>query len=213
VFLAAGPSDQKLEDVILDNLALHFGLEGQLHAPQGTMPQQAAAVRQGALTAALGSDALRGGRLVAAAARRLNLTRRAVKSAIARSARQDASSWGAVQRAQRKDAITEETKQLVRDFWKSPQVSRESSSSKEVLRKRGCAVPQLARLHWQEMCNLQVYKKFRVAHPDVDIGLRMFEQLKPWNVRRKRRWVRYGAVVHWLECTKLILKCRAWNML
>lgn len=153
--LIADPSVEKMGSIILNNLAQQFASEGQLHAARGTMQHQLAAVRQSALTAGLGSDALRRGRLVAATARRLNLTSRAVKSTIARSVDQDASKWGSVQREQRSDAKSEAVKQLVREFWMSPLVARESSSSKEVVRKRGSAVPQQARLFWLEMCNLQ----------------------------------------------------------
>jgi hypothetical protein len=189
VILAAGTKEATLEKIVTENLAAQLKDNTALKSVRGTLPKQLAGVHQAVVTAALGSDQIKDQRLVSAAAQRFGVDRRRIQAALDRRKLQNASSWGQVYRKRRSDSLSDEIKAKVQDFWRSPKVARESSSSKHVVTKQHNGERIQARLFWQECTNLEVYKKFRKDHPTVQVGLRSFEKLKPWNVRRKQRQV------------------------
>ena len=107
-----------------------------------------------------------------------------------------------LRRKKRKDALPESTKNLVRSFWMSENVSREVPLKKRV--KKGGQPPFLL-----ECTYLEAFRKFTASHPDVSIGYCKFVQLKPCNVMLMKALER--VVCCCIKCENVKLKTKALN--
>ena len=95
-------------------------------------------------------------------------------------------SWLAMKRKTRQDAITEETKELVYDYWKSV-VSRLTGNKKDVVRKRVAVKTWVEHpKHVLEKTQTEPYVELTSMHPEIKISQRKFENLKPFFVKGAR---------------------------
>ena len=86
-------------------------------------------------------------------------------------------------RKTRSDAVSEDTKKTVFDFWCSPSISRTSSNKKDVKRMR--IAPNMYSSHQiqiLEKTQTEAYLEFRTKHPNIKISQRLFESYKPYFV-------------------------------
>ncbi|XP_068689864.1 uncharacterized protein [Montipora foliosa] len=93
------------------------------------------------------------------------------------------SCWLAKKRQTRRDALSDETKKLVYDFW-TQSVSRPTGNKNEVLRKRVRPKESIEHpKHVLEVTQTEAFQKFQKEHPNVKIKQRKFESLKPFFVK------------------------------
>lgn len=90
-------------------------------------------------------------------------------------------------RKTRSDAVTEDTKRIVFDFWCSPSISRTSSNKKDIKRMR--IAPNTFsshQIHLLEKTQTEAYLEFKCKHPEINISQRLFENYKPFFVKPVR---------------------------
>lgn len=89
----------------------------------------------------------------------------------------------AKKRETRRDALSEDTKKLVYDFW-THSASRPTENKNDIMRKRvGPKVSVEHPKHVLELTQTEAFQKFTKEHPNVKIGQRKFETLKPFSVK------------------------------
>ena len=102
-----------------------------------------------------------------------------------------------VKKKKRKGVISDDVADAVRDFWWSPEVSRQLPLKKRV--KKG--VP----LHLLECSYSAAYLRFKAQHPNIKIGYVKFLHLRPKNVRHMRASERIICCCIKCENVKLLL--------
>ena len=86
-------------------------------------------------------------------------------------------------RKKRKDAISEESKKIIYDFWKSPQISRPTGNKKDMKRQRIAPKEYIEHtIQILEKTQTEAYIEFKDQHPDINVSQRAFESLKPFYV-------------------------------
>lgn len=100
-------------------------------------------------------------------------------------------------------AVPGRAKAVIMEFWKSPEISKESPLKKGV--KNGLPTYLL------QMTYQSAFRRFRKTHPDINIGYVKFIALKPANVRHMRRQER--EVCCCVSCENPKLKLNALNKL
>ena len=92
-----------------------------------------------------------------------------------------------IHRQKRKDALTAEAQEAIKRSWKAN--TRVYNNCRAVVgrRRKGCT-PEAKQL--KEESNTELYKKLKIAHPDIRVGQRMFEMLMPHNIRRMKERLR-----------------------
>ena len=117
------------------------------------------------------------------------MDRRSIKSGIEKRERilkGEEPSWLATKRKTRWDAVTEETKEIVYDYWKLI-ASRPTGNKKDLIRKRvGVKTWVEHPKHVLEKTQTEAYVEFTAMHPDIKISQRKFENLKPFFVKGAR---------------------------
>ena len=117
------------------------------------------------------------------------LDRRSIKSGIEKREKilkGEEPSWLATERKTRRDAISEETKEVVYDYWKLV-ASRPTGNKKDVTRKRvGVKTWVEHAKHVLEKTQTEAYIEFTSMHPEIKISQRKFENLKPYFVKGAR---------------------------
>jgi hypothetical protein len=86
-------------------------------------------------------------------------------------------------RKTRTDAVSENVKRTVFDFWCSPSVSRTSSNKKDIKRMR--ISPKTYSSHqiqFLEKTQTEAYLEFKSKYPEIIISQRLFENYKPFFV-------------------------------
>ena len=86
-------------------------------------------------------------------------------------------------RKTRTDAVSENVKRTVFDFWCSPSVSRTSSNKKDIKRMR--ISPKTYSSHqiqFLEKTQTEAYLEFKSKYPEIKISQRLFENYKPFFV-------------------------------
>ena len=116
--------------------------------------------------------------LASSAASTLGVNRRRIAMAIQRRAialSNTESAWTYTQRKTRSDAINEEVKRTVFDFWCSPGISRRTGNKKDVKRKQ-LGPDDYAEHEKQitEKTQREIYIEFKNKHPEIEIGQRAF---------------------------------------
>ena len=116
----------------------------------------------------------------------LSLDRRSISKSIEKRAKilkGEEACWLAKKRQTRRDALSEETKKLVYDFW-AHSVSRPTGNKNDVMRKRVERKVSIEHpKHVLEVTQTEAFQKFQTEHPDVKIKQRKFESLKPFFVK------------------------------
>lgn len=117
------------------------------------------------------------------------LDRRSIKSGIEKREmilKGEEPSWLETKRKTRRDAVTEETKEVVYDYWKMV-ASRPTGNKKDLIRKRvGVKTWVEHPKHVLEKTQTEAYVEFASMHPEIKISQRKFENLKPYFVRGAR---------------------------
>ncbi len=88
--------------------------------------------------------------------------------------------WKEKPRQHRKDRLSEVKRDQVRNFFRSPEVSREFPDKKKVLRIKNddgteTVIPKRSMTSTTKVA----YDTFKQLHPDIKIGLTLFKKLKP----------------------------------
>lgn len=95
-------------------------------------------------------------------------------------------SWLATKRKTRRDAVKEQTKEVVYDYWKL-EASRPTGNKKGLIRKRvGVKTWVEHPKHVLEKTQTEAYVEFTSIHPEIKISQRKFENLKPSFVKGAR---------------------------
>jgi hypothetical protein len=119
-------------------------------------------------------------------ARKLGLPRRRLSGGTrirTRVLHSDRASYTETVRKVRSDAVSDTVKQLVYDYWISSETSRPTGNKADVKRKRIALKTYVSHpIHVLEKSQTEVYEDFKVKYPDVTIGQRSFESLKPYFV-------------------------------
>lgn len=90
-------------------------------------------------------------------------------------------------RVKRQDALPSKVCTMVSKFWQDN--TRVSPIAKEVVRKRVAAKHWITHpAHHLMESQLSLYTRFTEEHPSVILGLRSFEALKPWYVKRLKEF-------------------------
>ena len=114
------------------------------------------------------------------------LDRRSIKSGIGKRERilkGEEASWLATERKTRRDAVTEDTKEVVYDYWKL-MASRPTGNKKDLVRKRVAVKTWVEHpKHVLEKTQTEAYVEFTSMHPEIKISQRKFENLKPFFVK------------------------------
>lgn len=86
-----------------------------------------------------------------------------------------------VQRKTRSDAISNDTKKLVHNFWLDPDNSRPSPNKNDIKRVR-IAPKQFSKhtVHILDKTQTEIFNDFKVKYPDISMSQRTFERLKPF---------------------------------
>ena len=100
-------------------------------------------------------------------------------------------------RKKRKDAISDDTKEVVADFWRSSEISRILPLKKRA--KKGKPTYLL------EHTYTAAYRMYKAKHPNTKIGYCTFIKLKPGNVRQIRYKERMVCCCKMCENCKLML--------
>lgn len=96
----------------------------------------------------------------------------------------EASAWDFTTRKTRSDSIDEKTKKVVYDFWLSPGISHPTGNKSDIKRERlGPKVYTSHMVHVLEKTQTEAYVEFISKFPEIKIGQRSFEKLKPYFVR------------------------------
>ncbi|GAQ89961.1 hypothetical protein KFL_005820050 [Klebsormidium nitens] len=151
---------------------------------RGTHSADETAARHAILAASTGSPVTRQ-RLQRAYSKVLRQPRTKVATAISRRGQLDRGGgfWALTKRARRKDGISEAIKELVIAYW--ARKTRVSPNRKDVVRHRTAPNRYDTHpAHLLEISQAELYQKFQEDHPEVKIGERSFEVLKPWFVRK-----------------------------
>lgn len=112
-----------------------------------------------------------------------------------------------INRRKRKDALSEETKKLIYNFWLSPEISRLTGNKKDVKRVR--TGPKLYASHSiqiLEKTQTEAYLAFKEKYPDIKISQRSFESLKPFFVIPVRQKDRMTCCCRICVETKMLFK-------
>ncbi|KAK3753750.1 hypothetical protein QZH41_005245 [Actinostola sp. cb2023] len=120
----------------------------------------------------------------------------------------DETCWLETKRKVRVDAMKEEEKQLIYDYW-AMQASRPTGSKNEKIRKRLGKGKYLEHAkHVLEKTQTECFKEFQILHPEVKVKQRKFEQLKPFFVKGARERDRQSCLCRkHVECKMLFDSC------
>jgi len=120
----------------------------------------------------------------------------------------DEACWLNTKRNVRSDAIKEEDKRIIYDYW-TLQASRPTGSKKDKVRQRIGKKEYLEHSkHILEKTQTECYKEFQGLHPEIKIKQRRFEQLKPFFVTGARERDRQSCLCRkHVECKLVFDSC------
>ncbi|XP_062600261.1 uncharacterized protein LOC134261881 [Saccostrea cucullata] len=99
----------------------------------------------------------------------------------------DAACWNFTNRKTRSDAINDDHKKIVYNFWTSPGISRPTGNKNDVKRMRTGRKQFVSHaLYVLEKTQTEVYIEFKEMNPQIKISQRAFEKLKPFFVQHVR---------------------------
>ena len=115
-------------------------------------------------------------------------------------------SWLYLERKTRGDAISQEDKQLVFNYW-TYEASRPTGDKKDVLRKRTGKKEYIEHAkHVLEKTQTEAFLEFQAIHPDVKIKQRKFESLKPFFIRAAKEKDRRSCLCRKHVETQIVFK-------
>ena len=96
----------------------------------------------------------------------------------------ETSCWEYTKRKTRCDAIDDSLKEKIYKFWMSPQISRPTGNKNDVKRHRVGPKSYISHpIYILEKTQTEVYCEFKESNPDIKIGQRSFETIKPFFVK------------------------------
>ena len=120
----------------------------------------------------------------------------------------DEACWIVAKRKVRMDAVKEEDKRLIYDYW-THQASRPTGSKKDKMRQRvrkGEYVEHAK--HVLEKTQTECFKEFQQLHPEIKIKQRKFEEMKPFFVKGASERDRQSCLCRkHVECKILFESC------
>ena len=138
----------------------------------------------------ISGEAVSNARLGTKIAKRLNINRGRVSKGFqhrTKILRGEKRCWTYTECKTRSDALSEEVRKLVHNFWAGPEVSHRTGNKKDTIRKR--IAPKVYVQHEKqilEMTQTEVFLAYKRKYPDVKIGQRAFEKCKPCYVTPPR---------------------------
>jgi len=119
----------------------------------------------------------------------VNLNERSISKAIKTREtilKTDKANWLYIKRKVRKDALSEENKKKIFNYW-SVTASRPTGDKKDFLKKRVGKKEYLRHAkHVLEKTQSEAYQEFKELHPEVTVKQRKFESLKPFFVKQAK---------------------------
>lgn len=119
----------------------------------------------------------------------INLNDRSISKAIKTREeilKDDKASWLYIKRKVRKDALSEENKKKIFNYW-SNTASRPTGDKKDFTKKRIGKKEYIRHAkHVLEKTQTEAYQEFKELHPEVTVKQRKFESLKPFFVKQAR---------------------------
>ncbi|CAG2251770.1 MAO [Mytilus edulis] len=95
----------------------------------------------------------------------------------------EVSAWTFTSRKTRSDALSEDIKRKIYEYWISPDNSPPTANKNDIKRERlGPKVYTSHMKHVLEKTQTEVYISFKEKYPDLNISQRLFERLKPYFV-------------------------------
>ncbi|VDI61408.1 Hypothetical predicted protein, partial [Mytilus galloprovincialis] len=95
----------------------------------------------------------------------------------------EVSAWTFTSRKTRSDAVSEDIKRKIYEYWISPDNSRPTANKNDIKRERlGPKIYTSHMKHVLEKTQTEVYISFKEKYPDLKISQRLFERLKPYFV-------------------------------
>lgn len=87
----------------------------------------------------------------------------------------DKSCFEITKRKTRNDAVFEDVKKTIFDFWCSPSISRTTSNKKDIKRMRlGPKIYSSHQIQLLEKTQTEAYLEFKTKHPEIKISQRLF---------------------------------------
>ncbi|XP_063425376.1 uncharacterized protein LOC134708659 [Mytilus trossulus] len=104
----------------------------------------------------------------------------------------ESSAWALTQQKTRKDSISEETKKTVYNFWLSDGISHPTGNKSDIKRERlGPNFYTSHMTHVLEKTQTDAYLDFVAKYPEIKIGQRAFEKLRPFFSSSTVEWQKY----------------------
>ncbi|OPL20828.1 hypothetical protein AM593_09181, partial [Mytilus galloprovincialis] len=102
--------------------------------------------------------------------------------------RSDHFCWSFTKRKTRADALSEDVKRQVFEYWQKSGISRPTGNKSDVKRERlGPNIYASHMIHILEKTQTEVYTDFKIENPEINISQRSFENCKPFFVRPVRQ--------------------------
>ncbi|VDI16270.1 Hypothetical predicted protein [Mytilus galloprovincialis] len=102
--------------------------------------------------------------------------------------RSDHFCWSFTKRKTRADALSEDVKRQVYEYWQKSGISRPTGNKSDVKRERlGPNIYASHMIHILEKTQTEVYTDFKIENPEINISQRCFENCKPFFVRPVRQ--------------------------
>ncbi|VDI79809.1 Hypothetical predicted protein [Mytilus galloprovincialis] len=102
--------------------------------------------------------------------------------------RSDHFCWSFTKRKTRADALSEDVKRQVYEYWQKSGISRPTGNKSDVKRERlGPNIYASHMIHILEKTQTEVYTDFKIENPEINISQRSFENCKPFFVRPVRQ--------------------------
>lgn len=115
--------------------------------------------------------------------------------------------WETRQRKRRRDALDSPLKNSVKNFFLSPEISREVPNKRETVKVRKDGQKEILQKHVMTMTLEEAYKEYKLRNPGRKIGLTSFSKLKPVNVKKVSETSRRSCLCQ--KCCNVALKVEA----
>ena len=115
--------------------------------------------------------------------------------------------WEPSARKKRKDSIPEEEKEQVKEFYLSPNISREVPDKREAIKVKDKDKVLIVQRHYMSMAIQDAYEEYKRAYPDDKLGLTSFYKLRPKQVKKVAETNRRTCLCQ--KCCNAALKAEA----
>ena len=92
--------------------------------------------------------------------------------------------WEPSARKERKDSIPEEVKERVKEFYLSPNITREVPDKREAIKVKDKDKVLIVQGHYMSKAIQDAYEEYNRAYPNDKLGLTSFNKLRPKQVKK-----------------------------